>query len=206
MSQCEQIESALRDAAAQTVGTPPDVSAAAAAAGVLDVAYATLESPVGELLLAATDEGLVRVAYLDHDEQARIIEDLARRLSPRVLLAPRRLDETRRELDEYFAGGRSRFDLRLDWRLTRGFGRRVLEATARIPYGAVSSYKQVATDAGSPRATRAAGNALGANPLPIVVPCHRVLHSGGGLGGYTGGLDRKRTLLAVESGQRDLGV
>ena len=160
MSQCEQIESALRDAAAQTVGTPPDVSAAAAAAGVLDVAYATLESPVGELLLAATDEGLVRVAYLDHDEQARIIEDLARRLSPRVLLAPRRLDETRRELDEYFAGGRSRFDLRLDWRLTRGFGRRVLEATARIPYGAVSSYKQVATDAGSPRATRAAGNAL----------------------------------------------
>jgi methylated-DNA-[protein]-cysteine S-methyltransferase len=204
MSQSEQLESALRDAAAQPIGDPPDLSAAAAAAGVLDVAYAMLESPVGELLLAATDVGLVRIAYLDHAEQAQILEELAMRLSPRVLAAPRRLDETRRELEQYFTGARSTFELPLDWSLTRGFGRRVLEATVRIPYGAVSSYKQVATDAGSPRGSRAAGNALGANPLPIVVPCHRVLHSGGGLGGYTGGLERKRMLLAVESGQSTL--
>jgi methylated-DNA-[protein]-cysteine S-methyltransferase len=206
MNQIEQLEGALRAAAALPIGEPPDLSAAAAAAGVLDVAYATLESPLGELLLAATDVGLVRIAYLDYEGQAQVLEELAMRLSPRVLLAPRRLDETRRELEEYFGGGRSSFDLRLDWRLTRGFGRRVLEATARIPYGAVSTYKQVAADAGSPRGSRAAGNALGANPIPIVVPCHRVLHSGGGLGGYTGGVDRKRSLLAVEGGQGEFGA
>jgi methylated-DNA-[protein]-cysteine S-methyltransferase len=204
MSRCEQLESALRESAARTIGDPPDLSAAAAAAGVLDVAYATLESPVGDLLLAATDVGLVRIAYIDHDDQALILEELAMRLSPRVLAAPGRLDETRRELEQYFSGSRSAFELPLDWRLTRGFGRRVLEATVQIPYGTVSSYKQVATDAGSPRGSRAAGNALGANPLPIVVPCHRVLHSGGGLGGYTGGLERKRVLLAVEGARRPL--
>lgn len=204
MSQCEQLESALRNAATHPIDDLPDVSLAAAAAGMLDVAYATLDSPLGALLLAATDAGLVRIAYLDHEEQARVLEELATRLSPRVLAAPRRLDEPRRELDEYFTGSRDRFELPLDWRLTRGFGRRVLEATARIPYGAVSTYKQVATDAGSPRGSRAAGNALGANPLPIVVPCHRVLHSGGGLGGYTGGIERKKLLLAVESGHDTL--
>jgi methylated-DNA-[protein]-cysteine S-methyltransferase len=201
MNQCERLESALRNAAKHPIDDLPDVSLAAAAAGMLDVAYATLDSPLGALLLAATDAGLVRIAYLDHEEQARVLEELATRLSPRVLAAPRRLDESRRELDEYFTGSRDHFELPLDWRLTRGFGRRVLEATARIPYGAVSTYKQVATDAGSPRGSRAAGNALGANPLPIVVPCHRVLHSGGGLGGYTGGIERKKLLLAVESGQ-----
>jgi methylated-DNA-[protein]-cysteine S-methyltransferase len=204
MSQREQLESALRNAATHPIDDLPDVSLAAAAAGMLDVAYATLDSPLGALLLAATDAGLVRIAYLDHEEQALVLEELATRLSPRVLAAPRRLDESRRELDEYFTGTRDRFELPLDWRLTRGFGRRVLEATARIPYGAVSTYKQVATDAGSPRGSRAAGNALGANPLPIVVPCHRVLHSGGGLGGYTGGIERKKLLLAVESGQDTL--
>jgi methylated-DNA-[protein]-cysteine S-methyltransferase len=204
MSQREQLESALRNAATHPIDDLPDVSLAAAAAGMLDVAYATLDSPLGALLLAATDAGLVRIAYLDNEEQAMVLEELATRLSPRVLAAPRRLDESRRELDEYFTGSRDRFELPLDWRLTRGFGRRVLEATARIPYGAVSTYKQVATDAGSPRGSRAAGNALGANPLPIVVPCHRVLHSGGGLGGYTGGIERKKLLLAVESGQDTL--
>jgi methylated-DNA-[protein]-cysteine S-methyltransferase len=107
----------------------------------------------------------------------------------------------RRELDEYFTGARHEFELPVDWRLTHGFGRRVLRATTRIPYGAVSSYKQVAAAAGSPRGSRAAGNALGSNPIPIVVPCHRVLHAGGGLGGYTGGVDRKRLLLAVENGE-----
>jgi methylated-DNA-[protein]-cysteine S-methyltransferase len=200
MTETDQLERALR-ASTNRAEEPPDVSAAAAAAGVLDVAYATLASPVGELLLAATDTGLVRLAYIDYEDQAGVLEELSQRLSPRVLLAPRRLDSTRRELDEYFSGTRNHFDLTLDWSLTRGFGRRVLEATALIPYGAVSTYKQVATEAGSPRGSRAAGNALGANPLPIVVPCHRVLHSSGGLGGYTGGLERKRTLLAVERGQ-----
>jgi methylated-DNA-[protein]-cysteine S-methyltransferase len=178
----------------------PDISDAAAAAGLLDVAYATLDSPVGTLLLAATDRGLVRLAYLgtDGEHEERVLEQLAGAISPRVLAAARRLDGPRRELDQYFAGARHEFDLRLDWQLTHGFGRRVLQATARIPYGAVSTYKQVASEAGSPRGFRAAGNALGTNPIPIVVPCHRVVHAGGGLGGYTGGLERKRTLLAVE--------
>jgi methylated-DNA-[protein]-cysteine S-methyltransferase len=177
----------------------PDLSEAAAAAGLLDVAYATLDTPVGAILLATTDRGLVRIAYLDdrNDEDAAL-EALTSRVSPRVLAAPKRLDAPRRELDEYFAGRRRRFELALDWQLSHGFARRVLEATAKIPYGAVSSYKLVATEAGSPRAFRAAGNALGVNPLPIVVPCHRVLHAGGGLGGYTGGVERKRQLLAVE--------
>jgi len=133
-----------------------------------------------------------------------VLEQLATTVSPRVLAAPRKLDEPRRELDQYFAGRRRQFELPLDWQLTRGFGRKVLEATARIPYGATATYKQVATQAGNARAYRAAGNALGSNPIPIIVPCHRILHSGGGLGGYTGGLERKRVLLGVESGQQSL--
>ena len=141
----------------------------------------------------------MRLAYLDGgEEETDVLEQLAHSVSPRVLAAPRRLDEPRRELDQYFAGRRRQFELPLDWRLTRGFGRRVLEATARIPYGETATYKQVATEAGNARAYRAAGNALGSNPIPIIVPCHRILHSGGGLGGYTGGLERKRVLLAVE--------
>jgi methylated-DNA-[protein]-cysteine S-methyltransferase len=140
----------------------------------------------------------VRLAYVDGEDEGGVLEQLARSVSPRVLAAPRELDEPRRELDEYFSGRRTRFELTLDWRLSRGFAQRVLKATARIPYGGVSSYGAVAAAAGSPRAFRAAGNALGANPLPIIVPCHRVLHSGGGLGGYTGGVERKRLLLAVE--------
>jgi methylated-DNA-[protein]-cysteine S-methyltransferase len=179
----------------------PDLERAAAAAGLLDVAFATYDSPVGTLLLATTPLGLVRLAYVLSDGEEALLEDLATRVSPRVLKAPRRLDEPRRELDQYFAGTRREFDIPLDWQLIQGFSRRVLEETARIPYGSVSTYKRVATAAGNERASRAAGNALGSNPLPIVVPCHRVLHSTGGLGGYTGGLDRKRTLLAIESGQ-----
>jgi methylated-DNA-[protein]-cysteine S-methyltransferase len=176
----------------------PDLADAATAAGLLDVAYVTLDSPVGELLLAATDAGLVRLAYLDPGEREAVLDRLAERISPRVLVAPRRLDEPRRELEQYFAGRRREFDVPLDWRLTTAFAQRILRATAGIPYGSVSSYRAVATDAGSPRGYRAAGNALGANPLPIVVPCHRVLHADGGMGGYTGGLDRKRTLLTIE--------
>ena len=183
----------------------PDLSTAAAKAGLLDVAYATFDSPAGKLLLAATPHGLVRLAYLDATEQEdEVLEHLATRVSPRVLSSPRRLDTPRRELDEYFTGRRHAFDIPLDWQLTRGFGRRVLEVTAEIPFGSVSTYKHVAAQAGSPRGSRAAGNALGANPIPIIVPCHRVLHTTGGLGGYTGGLERKRLLLEIERGQQTL--
>ncbi len=192
----DPVERALR--AGLQAGDPPGgVAEAAAAAGLLDVAYATLDSPVGPLLVAITPRGLVRLAYLDGDEDA-VLADLAARISPRVLASARRLDEPRRELDEYFAGRRRRFELPIDWQLTRGFGRRVLQATAAIPFGSVSSYRDVAAAAGSPRGARAAGNALGSNPMPIVVPCHRILHSGGGIGGYTGGLERKRVLLSTE--------
>jgi methylated-DNA-[protein]-cysteine S-methyltransferase len=205
MTEHDTLQAGLRRIATDDRSPLPDISAAAAAAGVLDVAYATLDSPVGPLLLAATPQGLVRLAYLDDDGEEAILEQIAARVSPRMLVAPRKLDEPRRELDQYFSGRRSTFAIALDWRLVSGFGRRVLDATARIPYGSVSTYKQVAIEAGSPRGSRAAGNALGANPLPIVVPCHRVLHSGGGLGGYTGGLERKRLLLGVERGQPTLG-
>ena len=200
----DHIERTLRASASKNHDGPdrlPDLTDAAARAGLLDVAYATLDSPVGTLLLAATPRGLVRLAYLDQTNEDAILERLATRISPRVLRAPQKLDEPRYELDQYFAGARTHFDTAIDWELTRGFGRRVLEAATRIPYGGTASYRQVAADAGSPRGARAAGNALGANPIPIIVPCHRVLHSGGGLGGYTGGLERKRLLLAVERGQ-----
>ena len=178
----------------------PDLGAAFERAGLIDVAYALTDSPVGRLLLAATSHGLVRVAYLHpQDGEQQVLEDLARALSPRVLAAPGRLDGVRRELDEYFRGERRAFETPLDWRLTRpGFMRRVLRATGRIPYGGLSSYRALAAAAGSPRAFRAAGNALGANPLPIVVPCHRVLRSDGAFGGYTGGPERKRVLLELE--------
>jgi methylated-DNA-[protein]-cysteine S-methyltransferase len=192
-----EIENDLRRAAPESDALP-DLSQAAAAAGLLDVAYATLDSPLGQLLLATTPQGLIRLAYVDYEDEEAVLEHLATEVSPRILAAPRRLDEPRRELDEYFSGARRSFELPLDWRLTRGFARRVLEATARIPYGATATYKQMAEQAGSPRASRAAGNALGSNPLPIVVPCHRILHSGGGLGGYTGGVEKKRLLLGVE--------
>jgi methylated-DNA-[protein]-cysteine S-methyltransferase len=199
MTHTDALEEALRNAAPGLSDTAlPELDQPAAVAGLLDVAYATLDSPVGTLLLATTPDGLVRIAYVDANDSDVVIADLAARVSPRVLAAPRKLDQPRRELDEYFDGQRRRFDVPIDWRLTHGFGRRVLEATAQIPYGSVSTYKQMATEAGSPRASRAAGNALGANPLPIIVPCHRVLHVGGGLGGYTGGLERKRLLLGVE--------
>ena len=163
--------------------------------GLVDVAYAFVDSPLGPLTAAITRRGLVRLAYGDEDDA---LEDLAARLSPRLLERPSALEEVRRELDEYFGGRRDRFDVPIDWALSRGFTRRILRATARIPFGAVSSYTDVAARAGSRRAYRAAGNALAANPIPIVVPCHRVLHKSGGLGGYTGGLDRKKFLLQLE--------
>jgi methylated-DNA-[protein]-cysteine S-methyltransferase len=195
-----ELERALRASVPAAGGPPPLAPQRLADAGVLDVAYAVEETPVGTLLLAATARGVVRIAYVDGGPEAAL-QALAAEISPRVLRAPSRTDPLRRQLDEYFAGQRRVFDIALDWRLTRAaFTRRVLRATAAIPYGATSSYKRVAGEAGSPRAFRAAGNALGSNPLPIVVPCHRVLASGGGLGGYTGGLERKRALLALERG------
>jgi methylated-DNA-[protein]-cysteine S-methyltransferase len=127
-----------------------------------------------------------------------VLERLAARISPRIVEAPTPPDPLRRELEEYFAGRRRRFELPLDWSLVGPFGQRVLRAASAIPYGGVLTYTQVAAEAGSPRGSRAAGNALGSNPIPIVVPCHRVLRSGGALGGYAGGLDRKRWLLELE--------
>ncbi len=166
--------------------------------GLIDVAYTTIDGPVGKLLVAGTKRGLVRVAYSGYLPHDKVLLELAEDLSPRVLEAPGQLDPVRRQLEEYFEGRRTSFDLKLDWRLSHGFGQRVLRHTARIPYGHVSTYKTVAAAAGSPRGARAAGNALGANPLPIVVPCHRVLHTGGGMGGYGGGLERKEFLLTLE--------
>lgn len=169
---------------------------AAAREGIVDIAYATVDSPLGEWLLAATPKGLVRVAF--HDTFDDVLGELAARVSPRILEMPSRLDPLRREFDEYFEGKRKNFDHPLDWSLVKGFNLKVLRATAAIPYGAVSSYGDMARKAGSPRAARAAGNALHNNPIPLVVPCHRVLHRGGGLGGYGGGLEMKEYLLRLE--------
>jgi methylated-DNA-[protein]-cysteine S-methyltransferase len=183
----------------------PDAAAAAAARFAArfgeqaDVGYAELDSPVGPLVVAGTRRGLARVAYADFEGGVdSILEQLAQALSPRILEDRARLAPVARELDEYFGGRRTAFDVPLDWGLTKGFGRRILQATADIPFGATSTYRGVAAGAGNERAVRAAGNALGANPLPIVVPCHRVLRTGGGLGGYTGGVQRKLRLLALE--------
>lgn len=169
----------------------------AQADGLLDVAHGTVDSPLGPLTVMVTPRGLVRLSYPGEGIEEQL-QELADRVSPRILGAPDRTDEVRRQLDAYFEHRRQTFDVPIDWRLVRGFAGDVLRATARIPFGSVSSYREIATQAGSPNAYRAAGNALGSNPIPIVVPCHRVLHAGGGLGGYTGGLERKRYLLELE--------
>jgi methylated-DNA-[protein]-cysteine S-methyltransferase len=167
--------------------------------GVLDVAYRTLETPVGSLLLAATEQGLVRVAYASENHDA-VLQSLADRISPRVLRAPARLDAVAAELEEYFAGRRRGFDLPLDWRLSAGFRRTVLNQLASgVGYGRTASYAKVAELAGRPRAARAVGTACATNPLPIVVPCHRVVRADGGMGGYLGGEAAKRTLLDLEA-------
>src|SRR6478736_139529 len=166
----------------------------AAAAGVLDIAYRTVDSPVGTLLLAATDEGLVRVAF-DREDHDAVLVSLADKVSPRIMLAPGRLDHAARELDEYFAGGRRAFDLPLDFRLSSGLRRSVLAHLPEIGYGHTESYAQVATAAGNPRAVRAVGSACATNPLPLVVPCHRVVRSDGSYGQYRGGEEAKRSLL-----------
>lgn len=162
---------------------------------LVDVAYALVDSPFGPLTAAVTSTGLVRLAY--PGEEA-VLEELSERISPRVLEAPAKLDPVRRQLGEYFDGRLHDFRLALDWALVMPFARKVLAVTAKIPYGNVTSYAEVAARTGNPRASRAAGNALGSNPMPIVVPCHRVVRTGGGLGGYTGGLERKEFLLRLE--------
>ena len=171
--------------------------------GLIDIAYATVDSPFGKLLVARTDRGVVRVK-LPGGRDGRIsdedtLEALASDVSPRILEAPARLDQERRELEEYFEGKRDHFDVPVDWALTSpGFRSRALHAVAKIPYGKVKTYAEIAKAAGNPRAFRAAGTACGRNPIPLIVPCHRVVQSGGGIGQYGGGPEMKRALLDLE--------
>jgi methylated-DNA-[protein]-cysteine S-methyltransferase len=164
---------------------------------LLDVAYRTVDTPVGSLLIAATTEGLVRVAYTREDHDA-VLDALARRISPRVLMAPARLDDVARQLDDYFAHRRHGFDLRIDLRLASGFRRTVLEHLSDVDYGRTVSYGQLAAEVGNPKAVRAVGTACATNPLPVVIPCHRVVRSDGTPGEYVGGTEIKRTLLNLE--------
>jgi methylated-DNA-[protein]-cysteine S-methyltransferase len=164
---------------------------------LLDVAYRTIDSPVGPLLLAATPLGLVRVAYAREDHDA-VLAALAQRISPRVLRAPARLEDAARQLDGYFAHRRRRFELPVDLRLAHGFRRTVLEHLPEVGYGRTVSYAELATEVGNPRAVRAVGTACATNPLPLVIPCHRVVRSDGTPGGYVGGSDVKRVLLELE--------
>ena len=217
MGRMNELEKALRSAS-----LPPGDAGAAAAAGQLlaraeeeglvEVAYGAVESPFGDLLAAVTPRGLLRLSY-DPSRNDAVLEQIAEKVSPRVLEAPDRLDFVRRELDEYFEGRRRKFDLKLDWRLTRGFFQKILRETARVGFGELATYKQMAEAAGSPRAVRAAGNALGSNPIPIVVPCHRIVRTGGKIGGYGGqigpyiaGPDIKRRLLELEGSLDEDGL
>lgn len=174
------------------------LAAEAERAGLLDVAYRTLDSPVGLLLLAATPAGVVRIAF-DGEGHDAVLEMLVERLSPRILRAPGRLDQAARQLDEYFAGGRRAFDVSVDLRLATGFRRSVLDHLRVIAYGTTQSYATVAAAAGSPAAARAVGTACATNPVPLIVPCHRVVRSDGTIGQYGGGTEAKRMLLALES-------
>ena len=167
-------------------------------AGILDVAYRIVDSPLGALLLATTDKGLVRVAYAREDHDL-VLANLARTISPRLLRAPARLDLVARALEEYFVGARTRFDLSLDLRLSVGFRRTVLSHLTQIAYGTTASYAAVAAAAGNPKAVRAVGTACATNPLPLVLPCHRVVRSDGTAGQYVGGADAKQALLALEA-------
>ena len=171
---------------------------AAEAEGLLDVAYTTIDSPVGPLLLAATPRGLVRVAYAVENYD-RVLDTLSHRISPRVLRAPRRLDAAARELDEYFGGQRRVFDLPLDLSMSAGFRQLVQRHLPEIGYGQTRTYGQVAELVGNPRAVRAVGTACATNPLPVVVPCHRVRPSDGSIGRYLAGVAAKTTLLNLEA-------
>lgn len=166
--------------------------------GLLDVAYATVDTPIGTAIVAGTRKGVVRIG-LPGSRLDDVLSEVAEFVSPRVMSYPQRLDEARRELEQYFEGKREHFELPLDWSLSRpGFYRRVLRATAKVPFGEMITYSEAAERAGSPRAFRAAGTAVGLNPLPIVVPCHRVVRAGGDIGSYGGGPEMKRYLLELE--------
>jgi methylated-DNA-[protein]-cysteine S-methyltransferase len=171
--------------------------------GLIDVAYAHVDSPFGDLIVARTGKGVVEVALPTHrgsrQREDEVLGQLATLVSPRVLESPSRLDQERRQLDEYFEGKRERFDVPVDWALTpKGFRNRALHAVARIPYGKTKTYAEIAKAAGNARAFRAAGTACGHNPVPLIVPCHRVVQSGGGIGNYGGGPEMKRALLDLE--------
>ena len=182
----------------QLAGLHARLAAAAQRDGILDVAYRVIETPVGSLLVAATETGLVRVAYATENHDA-VLQSLADRISPRILAAPARLDHVARELEEYFGGHRQRFDVPLDWRLSAGFRSTVLHHLPEIGYGQTASYAAVARLAGHPKAVRAVGSACATNPLPVIVPCHRVVRSDGGMGGYLGGAEAKSILLTLEA-------
>lgn len=173
------------------------LAVSAQADGMLEIAYRVIDSPVGPLLLAATEQGLLRVAF-EREDHDHVLVALSAAVSPRILAAPARLDSAARELDEYFARRRQQFDLPLDLQLSRGFRREVLDELRKINYGQTLSYAEVATAAGRPRAVRAVGTACATNPLPLVIPCHRVLRSDGGVGGYLGGVESKELLLIME--------
>jgi methylated-DNA-[protein]-cysteine S-methyltransferase len=173
------------------------LSGEAAGRGLLDVAVAGLDSPLGRLLVAVTPRGLARVAFQEEDRD-RVLSQIAREISPRILESAGATDEVRRELEEFFEAERTRFALKVDRRLIHGIAREVLRATSRIPYGQMSTYGSVARQIGRPTAARAVGRALGSNPIPIVIPCHRVIGASGSLTGYGGGLDRKVALLELE--------
>jgi methylated-DNA-[protein]-cysteine S-methyltransferase len=195
----DRLEAELRRGAGGGVGEGPRrLVDRALDEGLVSVAYARMESPFGDLLVASTPKGLVKVGFLHTGSEDAMLDELSEQLSPRILHAPVRLDGARRQLDEYFAGRRRRFDLKTDRALIRGFARAVLAKTARIPYGSFLTYAEVAAEAGSPRAHRAAGSALARNPIPIVIPCHRVLRSGGVVGNYGGGPEMKAQLLRME--------
>jgi methylated-DNA-[protein]-cysteine S-methyltransferase len=199
----ERLARRLRSSAGTEVGETVSALRAglaerAAVAELLDVAYRVLDTPVGPLLLAATPTGLVRVAYAIHGHD-RALAHLAERVSPRLLHSPRQLDPAARQIEEYFARRRRHFDIPLDFQLTRGFRRIVLDRLLDIDYASTASYATVAAMAASPKAVRAVGTACATNPLPIVVPCHRVVRSDGTLGGYAGGVDVKKVLLQMEA-------
>jgi methylated-DNA-[protein]-cysteine S-methyltransferase len=203
----KQLEKALRGAAVggDLQRATRGLLARAESDGLIDVAYATVDSPFGEMLVARTDRGLVRVAFPHRKGDSlrdweALLEEIAEVISPRILEAPERLDDARRQLDDYFEGRLRDFDLPLDWRLTHGFHGKAIRQIARIPYGKTLTYRELAARAGNPRAFRAAGTACGANPLPPIVPCHRVLPSTGGVGNYGGGPEMKRALLELEGG------
>ena len=191
------------DADAHSERLARELAERVAASGDAKVAYAAVDTPLGQAGVAATPRGLVGVS-LPNRSLDDFIAELASGISPRVVEAPAALDEVRRELDEYFEGERTAFDLALDWQLVPGgFYRKVLRATAALPFGVTATYGEIAGVAGNARAHRAAGTALGSNPIPIVVPCHRIVRSGGDPGNYGGGPEMKRWLLRLEGALRD---